>query len=64
MHKPIGSGRLDAPVERSTDFVMQDRSIVTRTREVTFKSTKVDQLTHELAQHKRLRFGKSGEKPE
>ncbi|MET3373444.1 hypothetical protein ABIC89_002506 [Variovorax boronicumulans] len=43
---------------------MQDRSIVTRTREVTFKSTKVDQLTHELAQHKRLRFGKSGEKPE
>lgn len=31
-------------------------------REVTFKSTKVDQLTHELAQYKCLRFGKSSEK--
>ena len=28
----------------------KDRSIETLTREVTFKSTKVDQLTHELAQ--------------
>lgn len=40
----------------------KDRSIETLTREVKFKSTKVDQLTHELAQYKRLRFGKSSEK--
>ena len=40
----------------------KDRSIETLTREITFKSTKVDQLTHELAQYKRLRFGKSREK--
>lgn len=32
------------------------------TREVIFKSTKVNQLTHELAQYKRLRFTKSSEK--
>ena len=40
----------------------KDRSIETLTREITFKSTKVDQLTHELAQYKRLRFGKRSEK--
>ncbi len=40
----------------------KDRSIEALTREVTFKSTKVDQLTHELAQYKRPRFGKSSKK--
>ncbi|WP_431113113.1 transposase domain-containing protein [Variovorax paradoxus] len=39
-----------------------DSSIETLTREITFTSTKVDQLNHELAQYKRLRFGKSSEK--
>jgi transposase len=48
--------------ERQRLLEAKDRSIETLTREVTFKSTKVDQLTHELAQYKRLRFGKSSEK--
>lgn len=48
--------------EQQSLLEAKDRSIETLTREVTFKSTKVDQLTHELAQYKRLRFGKSSEK--
>ena len=49
-------------IEQQSLLEAKDRSIETLTREVTFKSTKVDQLTHELAQYKRLRFGKSSEK--
>ncbi|WP_369665104.1 IS66 family transposase [Variovorax sp. V116] len=48
--------------EQQSQLEAKDRSIETLTREVTFKTTKVDQLTHELAQYKRLRFGKSSEK--
>lgn len=53
---------IDGFAEQQRLLEAKDRSIETLTREVTFKSTKVDQLTHELAQYKRLRFGKSSEK--
>jgi len=48
--------------KQQSQLEAKDRSIETLTREVTFKTAKVDQLTHELAQYKRLRFGKSSEK--
>ncbi len=53
---------IDGFAEQQRLLEAKERSIETLTREVTFKSTKVDQLTHELAQYKRLRFGKSSEK--
>jgi transposase len=53
---------VDGFAEQQRLLEAKDRSIEMLTREVTFKSTKVDQLTHELAQYKRLRFGKSSEK--
>ena len=53
---------MDGFAEQQRLLEAKDRSIETLTREVTFTSTKVDQLTHELAQYKRLRFGKSSEK--
>jgi hypothetical protein len=53
---------IDGFAEQQRLLEAMDRSIETLTREITFKSTKVDQLTHELAQYKRLRFGKSSEK--
>ncbi len=53
---------IDGFAEQQRLLEAKERSIEALTREVTFKSTKVDQLTHELAQYKRLRFGKSSEK--
>jgi transposase len=53
---------IDGFAEQQRLLEAKERSIEALTREVTFKTTKVDQLTHELAQYKRLRFGKSSEK--
>lgn len=47
--------------DRDRSIEEKNRSIDTLRGEVRFKSTKIDQLTHELAQYKRLRYGRASE---
>ena len=60
--RDLGRAFIAKLTEQQVVIERNERSIETLTREVVFKTTKVDQLTYELAQYKRLRFGKSSEK--
>jgi transposase len=60
--RELTRGLIDKVTEQQTEIEHKELSIESLQREVVFKTTKVDQLTHELARYKRLQYDKSSEK--
>jgi len=55
------TGLMQRITERDGQIAQHDETIAGKDREILYRQTKIDQLTHEMALLKRWKFGKSGE---
>ena len=55
------TGLMQRITERDGKIAQHDETIARKDREILYRQTKIDQLTHEMAVLKRWKFGKSGE---
>ena len=55
------TGLMARIAEHSQQITQRDQVIVSKDREILYRQTKIDQLTHEMAVLKRWKFGRSRE---
>jgi transposase len=60
--RALTQGLIERLTEQQRAIEDKDQSIDVLTREIVFKTTKIEQLTYELARYKRLRFDRSSER--
>ena len=55
------TGLMARMADQSQQITQRDQAIVSKDREILYRQTKIDQLTHEMAVLKRWKFGRSRE---
>jgi len=59
--RDLVTGLMARIAEHSQQITQRDQAIVSKDREILYRQTKIDQLTHEMAVLKRWKFGRSRE---